>query len=287
MNISRLFIKVLRRIGIVDYLNLYVNASFDDGLKIVIPVLRGTGESNLTTTEPWMLDLFKSCRGHFDNGTFLDVGFNIGQTLIKYRAVFANTKYVGFDPNPFCSYYVRELVQCNRWTNIDLIPVGLSEQTAIKELFLYYESDADSTASIIKEFRGNTPVKQSFYIPVFDIRSITPIEKMIDSVSCIKIDVEGGELEVIQCCADLINRKRPLVLLEILPVYHESNKIRLDRQLKVEAIFRGLRYHCYLIVKSNQNRLQSLKKIDAIGINTDINQCDYIFVPEERQLTID
>ena len=284
MNIRLVGVKALRKFGLSRYLNLYPKILVGNK-KTTIPILRGIGEENLNISEQWMLDLFMVYRSRFEKGAFWDVGFNVGQTLIKYRTIFNDTKYLGFDPNPVCAFYVRELIQSNAWKNTDIISVGLAKETAILELFFYEKGDVDSSASMIRDFRANKSVKQIFRIPVFDLQSMNNLEGFTNSIRCIKIDVEGGELEVIQSCIELIKSQRPLVLLEILPAYKETNYTRISRQLEVERLFKELNYSCWLVIKNKKNRLANLEKIVSIGVNNDINNCDYIYLPEEETST--
>lgn len=274
------YIAALRKLHLINYLNLYPIISIGNK-KVTIPILKGIGQQNLLMSEPWMLDLFNSYKDRLSAGAFLDVGFNVGQTLIKYRTIFKDTAYIGFDPNPICAFYVTELIKSNKWLNSEIIPIGISNETGVKELFLYEEAIVDSSASIVKEFRNNIPVKSTLRIPVYSFEYIAGFKEITGSLACIKIDVEGGELEVIKSFVDLIRQKRPLILIEILPAYSDSNTVRIARQHEVENIFRELNYKCQVIVKDGSGRLESLRSIHSIGIHGDINRSDYIYSPAE------
>jgi hypothetical protein len=98
-------------------------------------------------------------------------------------------------------------------------------------------------------------------------------------MSILKIDVEGAEYEILSGLKVEIKKNEPIIFIEILPVYSREHPNRLFRQQKIEELVSELNYFMYKIWLRN-NSLECLEKIDQIGINSDINQCDYIFVPQ-------
>jgi FkbM family methyltransferase len=86
-------------------------------------------------------------------GGLLDVGANLGQTLVKYRAAEPERPYVGFEPNPFCTHYLRELNRVNRF-NAQFIPVGLGDRTDLIRFSSFSDSPADPMATTVPKFRG-------------------------------------------------------------------------------------------------------------------------------------
>jgi len=229
-------------------------------------------------TEPWMLDILDDLLKRTE-GAFIDVGVNVGQTLLKVKSLSIDRQYIGFEPNPACLYYVGELIRENKFTACTIIPFGLYNQDQVLCLDLYSDNSADSSASMIKGFRSKNEIRNKIYVPAFRFDSIANIFDF-NSISIVKIDVEGAELEVIQGLLDLIRDYRPIVLIEILPVYTAENLSRLDRQQSIEAIFHSLDYIFHRVEK-NQGVLSSLKKIDKIGIHSDLNKCDYLLAPRE------
>ena len=82
----------------------------------------------------------------------LDVGVNVGQSLIAFKSCYKNN-YYGFEPNPNCLYYLRHLVDRNNFKNVEIIPVGLSSENKLVKFFS--KSDSDSAATIIENLRPN------------------------------------------------------------------------------------------------------------------------------------
>ena len=90
---------------------------------IKIPVINDIGRAHLDVHEPHMDWLFRRL---YSPGTILvDVGVNIGQTLIKYVSIAGKEcHYVGFEPNPRAASYVDEIIIRNGLTNASIVPAG-------------------------------------------------------------------------------------------------------------------------------------------------------------------
>ena len=250
-----------------------------NNVSVLIPRIYGI---TCQSSEPWMVDLLLWLLRR-RTGTFLDIGVNLGQTLIKVKAIDPERKYIGFEPNSTCVFYVQNLIRLNGFKNCTVVPVGLFNCDAIQELNLYSEDQADSAASIIKEYRPWNKIYFKTFVPMF---CFTQVEKIITTgvVSIIKIDVEGSELEVVESLAEVIARDRPIMLVEVLPVYSIHNVLRKNRQEELERIVAAVGYVMWRVVKTGSGKFAGIKKIETIGIHSDLSQCDYLFMPEDYRI---
>lgn len=272
------FPRLLNKLGILKYLTINVSISLGKN-RISIPLIKKIGFGNLLMSEIWMLEVLEKILP-LKKGAFLDVGVNIGQTLIKLKSVNNEISYIGFEPNPLCVYYTNELIKINNFKNTKLISSGISTTNKILTLNLFSENEMDSSASLIEEFRPD-PIIKKMYVPVFDINTLENRDELFNDVSIIKIDVEGGEFEVISSFLTIIEKKRPFILIEILPIYKESNAFRIERQHWIEDKLKDLNYSNYRIEKKKDNSFKSFSKIEKIEIHSDLQKCDYLFVPHE------
>jgi hypothetical protein len=113
----------------------YIKKVSINGVRVRIPSINGI---SCDATEPWMIDLLAKVLQK-RSGAFLDVGVNVGQTLVKIKALDPDREYIGFEPNPACVFYVQNLINANSFPNCTLIPVGLFTKDCILSLdFLDY-----------------------------------------------------------------------------------------------------------------------------------------------------
>ncbi len=218
------------------------------------------------------------------SGTFLDVGANLGQTLIKVKALAPDRVVVAVEPNPICLFYLEMLVRANRYRDCHVVPAGLSKEHSLARLYFYDDSIADASASMIDGFRsGKTSGSR-----IISTCTYTELSKALglDNFGIVKIDVEGAEWEVLQSLAALLHAVRPIFLMEILPVYSLENKARLERQSAVEKLFAECRYKLLRVVKSPSGNLIGVTPVNEMGIHSDLALSDYVIIPQEDEKNV-
>ena len=278
---NKLGIRILNKLNLLATLNITGTIEVNNKT-FKIPILQKVGLSNLFMTEPWMVDILKLVLPLGSKG-FVDVGVNIGQTLLKLRSVSSEMEYIGFEPNAQCVAYTSKLIKVNAIANTKLVPVGVSSNTSVGELRFFSDGDTDPQASIISDFRQNHTLSRIEYIPLFEL---SKIKEAIDlnQFSILKIDVEGAELEVIQTFYEEIKTKKPVILIEILPVnaYHNDHGLGVNRQNKIQKLLFEAGYSIYRVIKKD-DVLIDLNEISEIGTHSDLNQCEYVMVPSIKK----
>jgi len=277
MTKDRIIAGILKRIdkaGQLKRCNFTTHTTINNK-KFSIPIINGIGYQLIGGTETWAHTLFKKLL-QLQQGTFVDVGANNGQTLLKVASLRQPLSYVGFEPNPGCFYYLQRLARKNDFTGYDIFPVGLHYEN--KVVTLISDNDFASGASIIPKFRNN--------IHKYKIRQHVPVMKgdevltnlAIENIAVIKADVEGAELEVIRGLQQTISKHQPFIMLEILPVYDnvsENGMFRKQRQDELLNILRQLDYAMYRI---NEKDI-TLTALDDIEIHSDMSKTNYLFAP--------
>lgn len=266
--------RVLTKLNLLSFLNFKTRCTLYN-TPFVIPILGGIGYNNLMATEPWMLKLFQKLH-KMKPGTFIDIGINTGQTLLKIKSVNSNIPYIGFEPNPNCIYYTQQLIYINKFTNTTILPIGLSNKVGFETL--YADSAFSGMASMLKDFRVNYNINTQLKLPVFPLDQITTLT---ENTGTIKIDVEGYELEVIEGMVNVLQKEKPFIICEILPVYTietENGKYRYARQQRLQQLLQNLQYSIGLIDESEF----ILHQLDSLPIHGDMQKTNYLFYPSEK-----
>ena len=269
----RILIRILKKLSLLNSFNLMGYYPPDKTMKI--PVIKSLGYDNFFEPEPWLVSLLRKILGSASSQDyFIDVGVNVGQTLLKVKLVNRSISYFGFEPNPSCLFYLYELIRVNDFQNVTIFPFALSDSSGVIDLNLYTTNATDSTASIVQGFRRKSTNK--IKVPVLNGREVLQLQTI--KIGVIKIDVEGGELEVINGMLSFIQRDRPLIICEILPVYNAGNVFRLTRQEQLEAILESASYKIARI-----DNCGGVAEINLIGVNSDIDLVNYLLFPEEKR----
>jgi FkbM family methyltransferase len=263
--IRRMISRALRRAGLRGFNGKLL------GQRFVIPRV---GDTWLDLAEPWMPPLLERLFP-LRSGAFVDVGVNLGQTLLVAVALDRGRRYVGFEPNPSCVSYAARLIEANHLANCRLVPAGLSDRTELVALDVFHE-DTDSAASMVQGFRPGQEVRARKDVAVFNPADLPP-DVLLSPIGIVKIDVEGAEKEVLSGLAPILRRDRPLVVVEVLPAYSEDNDLRLPRQRSIEQLLGELDYR---ILRLSHAPLFATR-IPEFGVHGDLSQCDYVLAPSE------
>jgi FkbM family methyltransferase len=219
--------------------------------------LRGYYASRLATSdvrhEPCLLTVLRT---QLDKrpGTFVDVGVNVGQTLLKVLGLDRNRAYVGFEPQIACCYNVQQFIRLNGLGNATVLPIALSDSNSI--MTFYSRGEYDEMASLMtqNDVTGVSPVASHVQARIGDevLRELG-----VEEVCAIKIDVEGAELRVLHGLPETLRANRPPVIFEVLPNFHglverimHPPQACVQNQASADAIyglFNGAGYDVYQI----------------------------------------
>lgn len=258
------------------YFSSYFNFTSKSRIRDKVVVIPKIFNLKARVTEPWVLELLDRLLAE-SSGTFLDVGVNLGQILVKTKVCDPDRAYVGFEPNSACVYYLHELIRANGFRNCEIIPAALSDQDSLCSLEFYSDDPSGPAASIVTNFRGG--VHSRTWVP--QLRYETAARALeLEEIGIVTIDVEGGELEVLQTLQPCLAEHRPLILLEILPAYSEGNADRIERQQAIERLLRELDFSLYRVHRSNGSL--DLELITEVGIHSKMEWSVYVACPSER-----
>jgi FkbM family methyltransferase len=267
--------RALHRRGMLWRANFTVGGQLA-GRPLRVPLQFGAGWEHLRMAEVWLFDgMTRVLNGR--PGAFVDVGVNVGHTLVKLKTIDREREYVGFEPNPHCLRYTQQLIAVNRFTRCTLVPVGISNRTGIMNLFM--TPDADPSATIVEGFREPDRYARAVPVPVFVGDDVLDTLR-IGQVSVVKIDVEGGELDVVEGLRRTLRQNAPYVFCEVLPVWDEHSEMghfRLERQTALQAVLAELGYVIFRIHFDS-----TVERLEAFGIHADMTQSNYVFVPSSE-----
>lgn len=261
-----LLLRLLRKLSILKRVDTSASLTLQ-GHRFKIPILKEVGMHNLMMDEFWMMDIFSRLSPN-DEDVLIDIGANVGQTLLKWKAVHPKSKYVAVEPLASCINYLEKLIEINSFTNCQISEKAISDQDGKSEFYLHFPEPSDRTASLLnQEF---DPIK-SISIETQKFESLLKtLDISPQNIYCIKIDVEGSETEILNDMKPFLLRYKPILIIEILAI--DKNRLK-----RTNRIIQELPYQMYRIVK-NQLRLDHFQKIESVEIDTSIDQSDYLFI---------
>jgi len=275
-------VKTLRKMNLLPKINFTLLKKYN-GKNIIIPFLSGIGLSNMVLIEDWFDSLINEFLTDNDTG-FVDVGVNVGQTLIKVKTKFPNMPFLGFEPNATCVEYVQQLIKKNQFDKCIVYNCALSSRT--KAMVLEKSFAADPRASFVSSFRpGYFSDKE--YVLAIDYDSLFSST----GFSFVKIDVEGGELEVIQGMKSSLEKYQPIITCEVLDCHSaETFSFTQDRANLLTSLLSSIDYGVIRLKTENMNRLLDYNIIEEIIIKQwtvkSYSLNDYVFYPKNRERNV-
>jgi FkbM family methyltransferase len=256
------------------------------GARFKVPLIRGVGGSHRQGSEAWMVDMLQRLFAASGSSGLIDVGVNIGQTLLKLRSIASDSRYVGFEPNPFCIQFVNEVIALNGFGHCVILPVALSTGPGLIDFVA--DSEADSAASMVEDLRPGKPSIRKQYVAMMAFDDIAA-GLDVAGIPVVKIDVEGAELDVLTGMRRFLRESRPLVVCEVLHA-HSAAQIPLmhGRNAALIALLAELRYAAYRIRKTEgAASVAGLEPVvqfpdEVFDPLASPSVCDYVFVPAER-----
>jgi FkbM family methyltransferase len=206
-------------------------------------------------------------------GPFIDVGVNVGQTLMKVLSIDPQRAYVGFEPQVGCCYFVDQFLRLNGLRNAMVLPIGLSDSNRI--LTLYSSGQCDVMASLTGDCDVTGEHRPDATHVQTRIGDEVLAELGISAISAIKIDVEGAELQVLGGLTQTLRRTRAPVIFEVLPNFYGPERtpqpapVRAANQAAadaVHALFDSIGYEVFQLDHgSGENRISRFELDEREG----------------------
>jgi FkbM family methyltransferase len=146
------------------------------------------------------------------DSVFLDVGANNGYFTLFAAKRTRNGRVLSFEPVSEHFANLNHNVELNKFKNVQLFNIGLSDGTAEElPIFSDVDDENDGLATVYPGGHRNTK------IGTIKLSSLDRVaeEQKLDKVDVIKIDVEGAEFDVLKGGRSVLERWHPTILIEL------------------------------------------------------------------------
>jgi len=145
---------------------------------------------------------------------FFDIGANQGfYTILASRRVGSQGKVFAFEPAPTEFRKLRRNLLINRLHNVVMESQAVGSYEGLTEFYLCLDYQG-SFSSIRQPAYDVTSRKKVIKVPITTLDAYVQCNN-ISSLDLIKIDVEGGELDVLKGGGGILERLRPIIMCEM------------------------------------------------------------------------
>lgn len=134
----------------------------------------------------------------------IDVGCHIGSVLSRILQLSPHGNHIAIEPVPYKAQWLRR-----KFPNVEVHELALGEISEGEATFFYYPHKSGFSGLKLKPEQGNN--KRTFTVRCERLDDIVPSDKHIDFI---KLDVVGGELDVLLGAQKVLQRCQPHLLLE-------------------------------------------------------------------------
>lgn len=199
-------------------------------------------QSHLYLFGSYELPTVRFIRSHVRPGmTLIDVGAQIGYiTLEMSRAGGSGVSLYSFEPEPRNIAKLNANLRLNDINNVTIVDRAVSDHDGLIRLFMSSDNNAGTHSTI-----ASGPFVSNDFIEIPCVRLDTFVrEQAVQSVDMIKIDVEGGELEVLKGAEETLRRFKPVLIVEMSSSIQQSRGFSVP---KFKEMLRDWGYSAYSI----------------------------------------
>lgn len=247
-----------------------------NGNDVTILIKNGTGIMNFVPDYEDWLDWILPALLVKPDAVFVDIGANIGQTMLKVMPRFPETQYYAIEPNDECVDYLEALCQVNKFKSVKIFKYALSNTNGEAELLVRFRDDMLATTT--HSFRKFTKYARKNRVQMTTGDTLLRKENL-KSISVIKMDIEGGEAKAIDGLLHTIANFQPYIICEIAPLPTEDKNVTAFRTSSAAQILSRLSELNYTAV----NLITGKVVQDAEDLSESLSSCNYLFVPHGKE----
>ena len=142
--------------------------------------------------------------------TVIDVGTNIGETLLNFAKLNHDGLNIGFEPVPYLFDAASRNISLNNFPNVRLENLALSDMQAD----LVYNIVNDNNSGGIYLSTSSEAVNSTRKVAVTTLDEYVSTNNL-ENISLLKIDVEGFEIKVLKGACKTIENFKPAIFVEV------------------------------------------------------------------------
>jgi len=159
---------------------------------------------------PWWRSLCETSK------SIVEIGANVGYYTGHGALCSPGSRIVAVEPHPYSARTLRENLRINGISNVEVVEAAAMDGAQVSHIGLaipvqdHCAAPAGALVAGRSEISGLFPEVVTVQVATIDVRSIAT------DIDLLKIDVEGMEFEILQALRPLIEKQKPVLIIELL-----------------------------------------------------------------------
>ena len=243
--------------GSFDFENGVVSGEFEDHRYLLKCRPANFIETAVYENGAWEPNLLKLMSSFIsEDSVMLDIGANVGAISIPLARKHPFSEFHCFEPHPDIFGDLKFNLAINRLKNV--IPVQkVVYDKETKNISFFAQQVGSNDNMGLSSLRPNSDLGEYKEIKMAGTSIDIHCRSFDKTVSVIKIDVQGAELDVLASAKNVLNNHRPVIFFEFEEEYYESEAEAATARHKLLDLFSKAGYELHAIV-GNERYLPKL-----------------------------
>lgn len=199
--------------------------------------------------------------------TVIDVGANIGTESIAFADIVGpRGKVLCFEPVPYVYEMLKQNIRLNGYDFVDAKPMAVGERSGKVQFMQPRNAFLSGSGHMLPDTSSEESISVS-------CTTIDSWENQLSNCRLIHVDAEGSEIFVLRGARDLINRERPVLILEVSPKHFARHGLS---TYDLFDLTREYHYRAYRLRRVGTELIDSTRRV-----NTE-RMANWVCLPDEN-----
>lgn len=171
-------------------------------------------------------------RSKIKNPIVIDIGANIGDSVVYFKWIYPNSQILAFEPNPIAYNLLKDNIRLNKFKNVQAFNIALGNED--KFVNLYDNNEGVFNSATTNKQHSESHFGESQKMMKVKMKKISNVSSLLnlEKIDLLKIDIEGGEGKLFEDMGSILSKTTKVIVeFHLIPNIHENSFDKIIQQL--------------------------------------------------------